>query len=117
MIRIVFKIALIYIFIIYSTHLPQFSLYGQDTCSEILTQAEQNYFEGRFDDTISLVKSCLSNGRLDQSELVRAYKILAQAYLAKNYPEAAGKIISKILEINPNYSPTIENEPPPYGRA
>ena len=98
----------------YSMILPQSLLFGQDTCADLLTRAEQNYFEGRFDETISLVKSCLSQGNPDQSSLFRAYKILAQAYLAKNNPEAANKIVSKILEINPDYNPTIETDPPPF---
>ena len=114
MVRICIKLFVTYSFIIYSIILPRADLYGQDTCAEILTRAEQNYFEGRFDDTISLVKSCLARGSLDQSGLVRAYKILAQAYLAKNHPEAAGKIVTTILEIDPNYNPTIETEPPPF---
>jgi len=93
---------------------PVTNALAQDTCTENLKMAEQNYYEGNFDVSIDLVRSCLTTGNLAQSELLLAYKILAQAYLAKNNPETAGKIIKKILEINPNYSPTIEQEPPPF---
>ena len=105
---------LIFTFVIYSIFMPQANLYSQDTCAELLSRAEQNYFEGRFDDTISLIKSCLTAGTHNQDELFRAYKILAQAYLAKNNSDAARTIITKMVEIDPNYNPTIEKEPPSF---
>ena len=93
---------LIFTFVIYSIFMPQANLYSQDTCAELLSRAEQNYFEGRFDDTISLIKSCLTAGTHNQDELFRAYKILAQAYLAKKAPE----IVAKTANRNPSSKDT-----------
>ena len=107
---ILILLAIIWSHLIY----PASSVLAQDNCTENLKMAEQNYYEGNFDVSIDLVKSCLASGNLAQTALLLAYKILAQTYLAKNNPETASKIIEKILEINPNYSPTIEQEPPPF---
>ena len=87
---------------------------AQDSCAELLQQAEQNYYEGNFDVSISLVRDCLKTGNQTQDEKIWAYKILAQTYLAKNNPEAARQIVKKILEIQPDYAPTIAENPPPY---
>lgn len=93
---------------------PVAQVLAQDSCAENLNQAEQNYYEGKFDESIALVRSCLQAGGLQQDELVRAYKILAQTYLAKNNPDASRQIVKKILETDPNYTPTIAENPPPY---
>ena len=87
---------------------------AQDSCTELLQQAEQNYYEGNFDVSISFVRECLKTGNQTQDEKIWAYKILAQTYLAKNNPDAARQIIKKILEIQPDYAPTIAENPPPY---
>jgi hypothetical protein len=87
---------------------------AQETCSELLQQAEQNYYEGNFDVSIALVRDCLKGGNHTPEELIWAYKILAQTYLAKNNPDAANQIVGKILELNPDYAPTIAEDPPQY---
>ncbi len=102
--------AFIWSFAIY----PFAQLTAQDICSQNLKLAEQNYFEGNFEQSIELVKTCLQTGNLKQSDKIWAYKILAQTYLAKNNPDAARTIVKKILEINPDYAPTIVENPPPY---
>ena len=93
---------------------PYAQAVAQETCSEMLQQAEQNYFEGNFDVSISLVRDCLKAGSHTQDELIWAYKILAQTYLAKNNPDAANQIVGKILELRPDYAPTIAEDPPQY---
>ncbi len=84
------------------------------SADSLIGQAKKSYYEGNFDQAIALIKTCLQETKLDSVKLQDAYKILAQTYLAKNYNDAAREIVIKLLEVNPSYSPTIEQEPPPF---
>jgi len=79
-----------------------------------IDEARKSYYEGNFDQAIVLIKSCLKEATLDTTNLQEAYVILAQAYLAKNFNEASREVVIKLLDLNPDYSPTIEQEPPPF---
>lgn len=114
MIRIIFHKILILSCLWTYSFFPVAQAVAQETCAELLHQAEQNYYEGNFDVSISLVRECLKTGSQTQEEKIWAYKILAQTYLAKNNPDAARQIVRKILEIQPDYAPTIAENPPPY---
>ena len=114
MIRSIFNNILIISLIWSYTLFPVTEALAQDSCAEDLIQAEQYYYEGKFDKSISLIRTCLQAGNLTQTELIKAYKIWAQTYLAKNNPDAARQIVKKILEIKPDYAPTIAEDPPPY---
>jgi len=114
MIRIILNNIIIISLIWSYTLFPVTKALAQDSCAENLIQAEKYYYEGEFDKSISLIRTCLQAGNLTQSELVKAYKIWAQTYLAKNNPDAARQIVKKILEIKPDYAPTIAEDPPPY---
>jgi tetratricopeptide (TPR) repeat protein len=90
-------------------------LAAQDlSADDLIAQAKKNYYEGSFDQAIALIKTCLQETKLEKGQLQEAYKILAQAYLAKNYTDAAREVVVKLLEVNPLYAPTIEEEPPPF---
>ena len=80
----------------------------------LIGQARKSYFEGDFDQAIALIKTCLQETTPDSLGLQEAYKILAQAYLAKNFNNAAKEVVVKLLAVDPHYSPTIEQEPPPF---
>ena len=95
---------------------PVSAIIAQDTCAKNLDQAQTSYYEGKFDGAISLVKECIEQGGMDKTELARAYKILAQAYWAKNQLEAAGMIIGKLLDLQPEYNPSAADEPPKFIR-
>jgi tetratricopeptide (TPR) repeat protein len=79
-----------------------------------INQAQKLYFEGNFDQAISLLKQCLQDGITADNEKVRAYKILAQAYLAKDYQQPAQEVVKKLLEIVPEYTPVMEEDPPQF---
>lgn len=81
---------------------------------EKINVAQKLYFEGNFDLAIDLIKQCLQEGLAADNEKVRAYKILAQAYIAKDYQQAATEVIKKLLEIVPEYVPSLEEDPPPF---
>jgi tetratricopeptide (TPR) repeat protein len=76
--------------------------------------AQKLYFEGNFDSAIDLIKQCLQQGLTADNEKVRAYKILAQAYLAKGFEQPAQEVVKKLLEIVPEYTPVLEEDPPQF---
>ncbi len=86
----------------------------QVKCEEEINKAQKEYYDGRFDEAIDLIKICLKKDGLTENERGKAYKILAQALLAKGFTSQAKQVIKKILEITPQYSPTIEQEPPQF---
>jgi len=81
---------------------------------EKINMAQKLYFDGNFDLAIDLIKQCLQEGITADNEKVRAYKILAQAYLAKDYQQPAMEVIKKLLDIVPEYSPVLEEDPPQF---
>jgi hypothetical protein len=86
----------------------------QLSCEKNLTQAEESYYNGEFDKTIAYVRECLNDPELSEELTIRAYTILARTYLAKNDSTMAKENVNKILEADPTYQPTIEQETPRY---
>lgn len=89
-------------------------LYAQEDCTQRIRSAEQNYYAGNFDEAIELIKSCLKQDQKSPDIQFKALKILCQAYLAKDYREAAREVVRKLLDLKPDYTPTVEQEPPPF---
>ncbi|HEM48907.1 MAG TPA: hypothetical protein ENO27_01725 [Caldithrix sp.] len=86
----------------------------QSDCSKVLDQAQNLYYEGKFDESMNLVQSCLTSEELTKEESRRAYKIMSQVELARGDQEKAKKNIRLLLEVDPDYTPTIEQETPTY---
>ena len=86
----------------------------ESDCSIILKQAQNMYYEGRFDESVNLIKSCLTSKELTNDERRQAYKIFSQVELARDNKDEAIKIISQILKMDSTYQPTIEQETPTY---
>ncbi len=84
------------------------------SCTANLDLAEENYNNGEFEKTISLVQLCIKDPALIRSDRLRAYKILSKTLLAKDNKKEAKEIIGKILDLNPTYLPTIEQEKPQF---
>jgi tetratricopeptide (TPR) repeat protein len=106
------------IFLWYQLFIPAFSgnsiLIAQEGCSQYISAAEEKYYGGKFDEAIELIKLCLKQPNRSTDVEFKALKILCQAYLAKDFREAAREVAKKLLKIRPDYSPTIEQEPPPF---
>lgn len=79
-----------------------------------LNLAEENYYEGKFDEAIELINQCLQDSLIDWRHKIHAYTIITRSYLAKNELENAKKSMLKILELDRTYQPTIEEETPQY---
>lgn len=84
------------------------------TCQKILDQAQRLYYEGHFTEAVNLVKSCLTDSKITKSERINAYKILSQVAMALDNFEQAKEIIRQMLKLDPEYQPTIEEEPPRF---
>ena len=116
------RIFCLIVFASYQLLLPGFSqglnLFAQTSQGIDLHQkinlAQKLYFEGNFDSAIDLIKQCLQQGLSADNEKVRAYKILAQAYLAKGFEQPAQEVVKKLLEIVPEYTPVLEEDPPQF---
>jgi hypothetical protein len=87
---------------------------AQGVCDKELADAEQRFYEGRFDEAIDLVNRCLNKSGLTDVEKVRAYKLMTMAYQAKDYEFQAREAINKLLELVPNYEPDPEQDLPQY---
>jgi hypothetical protein len=110
-------ICLVISFLYLQVMIPVFSGYHTliaaqtQTCANTLDQAEENYYEGKFDQAMSLVLECLKT-TTDNTVKVRAYTIMLRTFIAKDNITSAKEIVHKILDINANYTPTIEQERP-----
>jgi len=115
---IIFKLILLLLVLQFTTELIfiDFGLYAQNnqTCNENLKKADNAYFEGEFDDVLKLIKQCLSQSDISKEQRIQAYTILSRTMVAMDQMDKAKNYINKILEINPEYSPTIEQETPKY---
>ncbi len=82
----------------------------QDECERALEIAEQQYFEGHFDDAIALLNRCLNKGAFSGNNLINAYKILAECYISKSELDQARNFVKKMLEEFPYYQPDKEKD-------
>lgn len=84
------------------------SLLAQDTqsCSEGLTEARNQLFLGDFEQATSLIQPCLDADAYGSIEdLVQAYELLANVYIAINDEAQAREAISRLLAVSPDYQP------------
>jgi len=88
----------------------------QDEPPQQLQQAQKFYIKRQFDKTIELVHLYLKNNDPGNQEKLQAYTLLAKTFIAKNKPDTAKELVRKILEIEPEYRPTLEQEKPSYVR-
>lgn len=86
----------------------------QSACDEKIKQAEQKFYDGLFDDAITLLNSCLKESSVTKQERARAHELLAKVYLGKDYQEQAENAIRKLLELVPTYTPNPDKDTPTY---
>ncbi len=90
-------------------------LYAQDVdCEKVLTQAEEKYTDGRFDETIALLTVCLDDPNTSPDQKQKAYRLMGLTYIAKDYLSEAKTAIEKLLKIVPSYQPDPIYDPPPF---
>jgi tetratricopeptide (TPR) repeat protein len=96
--------------------IPNFNLFAQtdQTISGNLEKAENSYYDGEFNETIKLISLCLKQSNITKEQRSFAYVILSRTFIAMEKVEKAKEFINKILDINPDYLPTIEQETPQF---
>jgi hypothetical protein len=91
-------------------------LFAQETgqTSDLLDVAEEKYFNGDFDQAIDLANQVLNSTGISSTDQQRAYIIFAKIYLALEQTDSAKNYVLKILDLDPLYQPTIEQETPQF---
>jgi tetratricopeptide (TPR) repeat protein len=83
-------------------------------CDENLEAADDAYYDGEYSESFRLIKLCLEKPDITNEQRSLAFSILARTFMAMDNPEKASEYIDKILDLNPDYLPTIEEETPKY---
>lgn len=105
-----FRLKFVKSFLVIGFLLPLHVLQAQDVtpenCSAGLTEARNQLFLGDFDQAISLLQPCIEANAYENTEdLVQAYELLANVYIAINDESQARDAITRLLEADPTYEP------------
>lgn len=87
---------------------------AREKCDVEYERAEAEYLEGRFDDAINALQSCLDREQLFRDEAVRVYRLMALAYLNKGDVEQARFAVVNLLSRDAAYEPDAVQDPPTY---
>lgn len=82
----------------------------QQTCEQILNDAQAEFDAGRFYSLPAMLKKCLDGG-FTKEQKFRAYYILTQAYLVLDDPIAAEDSYLKLLKVDPEFRTNISKDP------
>ena len=109
----------VYSFLVIGMFLPLPILYAQEvtpeSCSNGLTEARNQLFMGDFEQAISLLQPCIDADAYQNSvQLVQAYELLANVYIAINEESQAREAITLLLEASPGYEPDPEQSRSDY---
>ena len=80
-------------------------------CEQILIQAADEFNAGRYYGLPSLLQNCIDKGNFSNEQKVRAYLLLAQAYLILDDPIAADDSYLKLLQADPEFEASISQHP------
>ena len=93
-----------------------FASLQENGCDAKLKEAQDKFYDGKFDETIALTKECIDKGNLTEEQKKRGYELLGQALIAKEYLDQANDAIRKLLKIVPNYTPDLERVTPTFAQ-
>ncbi len=101
----------LFVYVFLSCFLKTVVLQAQESndCEQTLNQAAQEFTAGHFYGLPALLKPCLDN--FSNEQRVRAYMLLAQAYLVIDDPIGAEDSYLKLLRADPEYIATQEKDP------
>ena len=103
----------IWAFLFTISYNPRTHSWAQEKCETALADAEKQYNDGRLDDVMKTLESCLPEGFKNEDKS-KAYRLLGLTYMAKDYLEQAKQSIQKLLELVPNWQPDPDQDPPPF---
>lgn len=116
MIRHKTKLAILFLFLAFHSFIfsPAYAAFQTAVDGELLEKAENFYYDGDFDNAIKAANQYLSQANLSKPDKMNAFKLLTHIFLAKNDAPSAKKVVELILDIEPSYAPTLEEETPKY---
>ena len=85
----------------------------QQACETAVTEAENLYNAGTFDEVIKILEACLPD-KLKEEEKGKAYRLLGLTFLAKDYLEQARQAVQELLKVAPNWQSDPVQDPPPF---
>lgn len=83
-------------------------------CADAFSRADAVYLEGRFDETVRLLRQCLDRETLFVQEAIPVYRLLALAHLNQGENEAAQTAVADLLVLAPDYEADPIQDPPSY---
>jgi hypothetical protein len=83
-------------------------------CDTALTEADERYRAGYFDDVIERLSDCLDQNAFSPEERRRAYRLLGLSYIGKDRELDAREAVRSLLEVAPDYQPDPALDPPPF---
>lgn len=83
-------------------------------CAEALEIAERHYVEGRFDDVIATLATCLERDDVLLTEVVAAYRLTALAQIRRGEVEEARLSVIELLSRDPEYEADPIRDIPSY---
>ena len=86
----------------------------EQQCAEEFRRADTVYLEGRFDETIRLLQSCLERATLFVDEAIPVYRLMAMAHLNQGETPEAEAAIASLLVLAPDYEADPIQDPPSY---
>lgn len=86
--------------------------WAQLDCVKQLDQAEDQYYQGHFDEAIQMAEDCLTQHALPEKQEIRAHTIIAKASVSKRHLDRAKDELRKILDIDPKVTLDPDVEPP-----
>jgi len=85
-----------------------------NVCGEVIEEAETSYVEGRFDEAIQLLLTCLDGPDVETAQAITAYRLLALALIRKDELAEARAAIVQLFDIYPEYEADPIIDPPAY---
>lgn len=83
----------------------------QNSCSSLLKDANNQYEDGWYDESVRLIKQALEQCELSRQDKVQAYKLLIVNYLAIDKLEEANEAAAALMRLEPNYEPDKLRDP------
>ncbi|MFK7849004.1 MAG: hypothetical protein AB8G77_27195 [Rhodothermales bacterium] len=100
--------------IIASLASPTRSLAQEQSCEQLLTEANDLYSRGAFDETIQKLDQCLETDNLSEPQRKIAYRLKGLSFIGKGLEVDARASIKRLIELVPNYEPDPVMDPPNF---
>lgn len=86
---------------------------AQSSCESTVAEAEKLYEAGLFSKTVAVLRPCLPDS-IKETQRVRAFKVLALAYIAEDHIAEAENAVRDLLGRDPFYQPDPNQDSQPF---